>query len=170
MTTSGRARKPARQQVAETGTTPDGDFLPTAAASGEPLQSAAPVSGEAAARDDEQELRREIEQTREQLGETVEQLAAKADVKAQARAKAAELTGQVKGKTAMARQKASAAGGTAKAQVQARAVPVWEKAPEPVRRNVAKGASTAKQRRVPLAAAAATMIALYLALRWWRKR
>ena len=42
--------------------------------------------------DDPEELRQEIEQTREQLGETVEQLAAKADVKARAKDKAAELT------------------------------------------------------------------------------
>ena len=141
---------------------------------------------------DEQQLREEIEQTREQLGETVEQLAAKADVKGRARAKVAGLTGRVKastaqvrakatdrgagmrgqvaGKTVMARQKAAAAGGTAKTQLQARAAPVWEAAPEPVRRTVVKGASAAKQRRVPLMAAAATLAAGYLVLRWWRKR
>jgi Protein of unknown function (DUF3618) len=139
---------------------------------------------------DERQLREEIEQTRERLGETVEQLAAKADVKGRARAKVAGLTGRVKGSTArvrakagergagvrgqvagkslMARQKAAAAGGTAKAQLQARAVPVWEAAPEPVRRTVVKGASAAKQRRVPLMAAAATLAAGYLVL--WRKR
>jgi len=41
------------------------------------------------------EVRQEIEQTRERLGETVDQLAAKADIKA--RAKAAEVSGQVRG-------------------------------------------------------------------------
>lgn len=46
----------------------------------------------AAIPDDEQALRREIEQTREQLGETVEQLVGKADV----RARATQLTGRVK--------------------------------------------------------------------------
>jgi hypothetical protein len=142
--------------------------------------------------EDEQELRREIAQTREQLGETVEQLAAKADVKARAKAKVADLAGRMKvgmaqvrakaaergarvrrqgaGKTVMARQKAAAVTGTAKTGFQARAVPVWQKAPEPVRRTVAQGAGAAKQRRVPLMVAAATLIAVLLALRWWRKR
>jgi hypothetical protein len=141
---------------------------------------------------DEQELRQEIEQTREQLGEAVEQLIAKADLKGRARAKAARLTKRVKGSTArvrtkaaergagmrsqvagktmMVRQKAAAAGGTAKAQLQARAAPVWEATPEPVRRTVVKGASVAKERRVPLMATAAALTAGYLGLRWWKKR
>jgi hypothetical protein len=141
---------------------------------------------------DEQELRQEIEQTREQLGETVEQLVAKTDLKGRARAKAAGLTGRVKGSTArvrakaaergagmrsqaagktlIARQKAAAAGGTARTQLQAGAAPMWGAAPEPVRRAAVKGVSVAKQRRVPLMAAAATLIGGYLALRWWRKR
>ena len=38
-----------------------------------------------------EEIQQEIEQTREHLGQTVEELAAKADVKARARAKATEL-------------------------------------------------------------------------------
>jgi len=141
---------------------------------------------------DEQELRQEIEQTRDQLGETVEQLVAKTDLKGRARAKAARLTkrvkasaaqvrakaadrgsgmfGHVAGTTAMARQKAAAAGATAKSQLQARAAPVWEATPEPVRRTAVKGASVAKERRVPLMAAAAAVIAGYLGLRWWRRR
>jgi hypothetical protein len=44
---------------------------------------------------DERELRRDIERTRERLGVTVEQLVGKADVRAKAKAKAAELTGRV---------------------------------------------------------------------------
>jgi alanyl-tRNA synthetase len=141
---------------------------------------------------DEAELRQEIEQTREQLGETVEELAAKADVKGRARVKAAELAGRAKstaaqartqattrasrvggqlaGRSAVARQKVAAAGGTAKAQLQARAAPVREATPEPVRCVVANGASTAQQRRVPLAVAAVTLIAGYVVFRWWRKR
>lgn len=141
---------------------------------------------------DEAQLRQEIEQTREQLGETVEQLAAKADVKGRARVKTAELAGRMKsqtaqartqaatrassvggqlaGRSAVARQKVVAAGGMAKAQVQAKAAPVREATPEPVRRVVANGASTAQQRRVPLAVAAVTPIAGYLVFRWWRKR
>jgi hypothetical protein len=141
---------------------------------------------------DEQALRQEIEQTREKLGETVGQLVAKTDLKGRARAKAAGLTGRVKGstaqvpakaaqagagmrgqvagKTVMARQKAAAAGGTAKTQLQARVTAVWEAAPEPVRRTVVRGAGVAKQRRVPLMAAAVTLIAGSVALRRWRKR
>ena len=145
--------------------------------------------------EDEQELLQEIGQTREQLGETVEQLVAKADVKGQARAKARELAGRVKGMAAGARAKAAdrgagvqrqvagvqrqVAGKTVMArdkaaagrdQLQARAATAWQAAPEGVRRTVSKGASTANKRRIPLAAAAATLIASCLALRWWRKR
>jgi hypothetical protein len=43
-----------------------------------------------------EELHQEIEQTRQRLGETVDELAAKTDVKARARAKAAELSGRVR--------------------------------------------------------------------------
>jgi hypothetical protein len=42
------------------------------------------------------EIRQEIEKTREQLGQTVEELAAKIDVPARARGKAAEVSGRVK--------------------------------------------------------------------------
>jgi hypothetical protein len=122
----------------------------------------------------------------------VEQLAAKADVKARARAKAGELAGQAKtglaqarakaagrtanarsqvaGKTMAARQKAAAAAGTGRTQLQARVTPVWEAAPQPFRRAVAKGAGTAQQRRVPLAAALAVLIVCYVAARRSRKR
>ena len=43
-----------------------------------------------------EELRHEIEQTRQRLGETVDELAAKADLKARARAKAVEVSGRVR--------------------------------------------------------------------------
>jgi len=56
------------------------------------------------------EIQQEIEQTRERLGQTVEELAAKADVKARARAKAdevkaraAEASGRVKQSQAVRR-------------------------------------------------------------------
>jgi hypothetical protein len=42
------------------------------------------------------EIRLEIEETRQRLGETVDELAAKADVKARARAKVTEVSGQVR--------------------------------------------------------------------------
>lgn len=141
---------------------------------------------------DEQELREDIEQTRERLGETVERLAAKADIKSQARAKAAELAGRMKntaaasrtkaaeragsvrgqltGRTAAVRQQAAVAGRKGKGELQARVAPAWDAAPEPVRRAVAQGASTARQRRVPLAAALMTLILCYVVVRRWRKR
>jgi len=126
-------------------------------------------------------VRQEIERTREQLGETVEQLAAKTDVKgkaaataararAQAAAQVSKVRGQLAGRPAAARQKVAAAGATAKTQLQARAAPLRDATPEPVRRAVAKGAGTVKQRRAPLAVAALMLIAGYVALRWWRKR
>jgi Protein of unknown function (DUF3618) len=46
------------------------------------------------------ELRQEIEQTRQSLGETVDELAAKADVKARARAKAAEAKARTRDRVA----------------------------------------------------------------------
>ena len=62
--------------------------------------AAAKDSPERAVPGDADELRQEIERTREQLGETVDQLAAKADVKQQARDKAAELRTQARDKAA----------------------------------------------------------------------
>ena len=50
------------------------------------------------------ELRQEIEQTRQSLGETVDELAAKADMKARARAKAAEMSGRVRRSQAVRRR------------------------------------------------------------------
>jgi len=87
-------------------------------------------------------------------------------VRAKTAERGAEVRGQAAGKTALARQKAAAA----KDRLQARAAGVWQAAPDGVRRTVANGASTASQRRVPLAVAAATLIAGYLAFRWWRRR
>jgi hypothetical protein len=184
MTTSRPARKPAERRAA--GQVP-GDGAP---------RTAPQADADAGPPDDIQELREEIEQTREQLGETVEQLAAKADVKARARNKAAELTGRVKDKTSQARihaaarvgsahdhlasktggttQRAMSVGSEAKEQlsgrVRAAAAPVWEAMPEGVQQAVAKGASSARQRRAPLAVAAGALISGCLAVRWWRKR
>lgn len=163
-----------------------------AVAAGRAAETGPPANAEHRPPADADKLRQEIERTREQLGETVEQLAAKADVKGRARAKAAELAVRVKDEAAQARargatqagavrgqladrsagvrQKAVAVGGTAKTQLRARAAGVREAAPEPLRRTVAGGASTAQQRRIPLAVAAVTLIAGYVALRWWRKR
>ncbi len=149
-----------------------------------------------AAPDDAGQLEQEIERTREHLGETVQELAARMDLKSVARAKAAEVTGRVKsttvqvrengaaraesvrsqvvGQFATARQKAISAGATGKdqlrGQVAAVGAPVWEATPEPVRRAVTKGASTARERWMPLTVAAGVLIVGYLALRQWRRR
>jgi Protein of unknown function (DUF3618) len=191
MTTSGPARKPpGRQAGPGTGRAaahpPDDD---TAAAT-------SPADAQGGPPDDVQDLQREIEQTREYLGETVEQLVAKTDVKARAHDKAAELTGQVKGKASRARtqaavragkardrlaskatdtgQRAKSAGAAVKDQLPGRAAcagaPVWQAMPEPVRQAVAKGASTARQHRLPLAVAAGVLMAGYLIIRRWRRR
>lgn len=192
MSSSGRAGKPA-QPVAEADTTSNGGQPAGGPASRgtpgtDPQASAgavpAPPRGQAAeamtAADsqpaaeerpvDEAGLRQEIERTREQLGETVEQLAAKTDVQGRVRAKAAELAGRAKSTTAQARAQVAAQFGNVRGQLQARAAPVREATPEPLRRAMAKGASTAQQRRVPLAMAAVTLIAGYVAFWWWRKR
>ncbi|MBV9382143.1 MAG: DUF3618 domain-containing protein, partial [Streptosporangiaceae bacterium] len=153
---------------------------------------AAQGSASPAAADDAEQLKQEIERTREQLGATVEQLAAKADVKARARGKAAELAGRMKntvagtreqaltrtgnlrgqlaGTAGMARQKAITAGQAGKGQLQQRIAPVREALPDPVGQAVAKGAGTARQHRVPLAVAAAVLIVGLLAFRQWRNR
>jgi hypothetical protein len=43
-----------------------------------------------------QELEQEIDRTREHLGETIDELAGKADLKARARARAADVSGRVR--------------------------------------------------------------------------
>jgi Protein of unknown function (DUF3618) len=134
----------------------------TVEADAQPAAEEGPVDGA--------ELRQEIERTREQLGETVEQLAAKTDVKRRARAKATELAGRARRTAAQARTQAATQVSNVRGQLQAKAAPVREATPEPVRRAVAQGASAAQERRVPLAVAAVTLIAGYLVFRWWRKR
>lgn len=166
--------------------------MSTSSEAGDHAEAGAQAGQEPAASDDVQQLQREIERTREQLGETVEQLAARADIKGRARDKAAEVSGQVKAKgdqarqeaaakaasvlgqladkTATARQKAQSAGEAGKGQLQKQVAPVWEAAPDPVRQAVAKGAGTARQRRVPLAAAVGVLVLGYLVVRQWRRR
>lgn len=120
--------------------------------------------------DDEQQVQQEIEQTREHLGDTVEQLAAKADVKATARKKAAKLAGRMESTTSRARQQAAARADSVRGQIAAAGAPAWEATPEGIRRAVTKGASNAKERRVPLAVAAGALLLACMAVRRWRKR
>jgi hypothetical protein len=196
MTTSDHGSNSAARHAAETGMAPSAAPPPDAAA-GDDTTEMTPHAGRVTGPpEDIQELRQEIEDTREQLGDTVQRLAAKTDVKARARYKAAELTQKVKGKASQTQAQATASAGNARSQVaekteaarqhvmpavnagkdqlQARAAavgtPVWEATPEPVRQAVAKGASTIRQRRAPLAVAASALLAGYLAVRWWRRR
>jgi Protein of unknown function (DUF3618) len=180
MTTSGGTRKPGSRPAAEADTL-NAEQPPGPAAADDTTEIARQADAAPTDPEDAQQLRQEIERTRGQLGETVEELAARADVKSRARSKAAELSGRVKSRTSQAKKKFGAragdvrsqlAGKTAAAQKRAAAVgtPVWEATPEPVRQAAAKGASTAKQRRVPLAAAAGLFIAGYLVIRWWGRR
>ncbi|MFF4014863.1 DUF3618 domain-containing protein [Streptomyces sp. NPDC001843] len=120
-----------------------------------------------------EELRAQVEQTRHELGDTVEALAEKADLKDQARQKAAavkeqtaataaELTGQAKAKAAEAAHVLQDKTAQAAGQVRARAEQadrMWqERAPEPVRDN-----------RTVLIAAGAGLLVACLLLRRRRK-
>lgn len=157
----------------------------------------APLTGRVVAPpNDPKALQAEIERTREQLGETVQELASRVDVKKRARAKAAELSGRMKTSTVQARQNAVARVGNVRGQVTNRTAatrqraasggaggreqlrnraaavgtPVWQATPEPVRRVVTKGANGARERWMPIAAAAGVLIVGYLAVSQLRKR
>lgn len=119
---------------------------------------------------DVQQVRQETGQTREQAGGTVGRLAATADVTARPRDKAAGLAGRVKSTARRARQQAAARTESVRGQVAAAGAPVWEAAPEEIRRAVTKGAGNAMERRVPLAVAAAAFGFVWLAVRRWRRR
>lgn len=145
-----------------------------------------------AAPDNPDELMAEIERTREELGDTVEALAAKADVKARAQQRAAEVSGQLKGrvdevkaglasKAGQTRQAVAEGGKTVLGASQPTAqrlgqraaqtgTSVWAAAPEPVRSGARRVARTADQHRVPaIAIAGATVLAGWLAVRWLRR-
>ena len=196
MITSDNGSSPAARHAADTGMAPSAR-PPHDAAAGDDTTEVTPHAGSVTGPpDDIQELRQEIEETREQLGDTVQRLAAKTDVMARARYKAVELTQKVKGKASQTQAQAAASAGNARSQVaekteaarqhfmpavdagkeqlQARAAavstPVWEATPEPVRQAVAKGASTIRQRRAPLALGACALVAACLAVMWWRRR
>ena len=165
--------------------------MSTSGQAGDPSEAASQAGPEQAA-GDAQQLQREIERTREQLGATIEQLAARADIKGRARDKATEVSGQVKtkadqarqeaaakaesvlgqlaDKTATARQRAQSVGETGRERIRRQVAPVWDAAPDPVRQAVAKGASGARQRRVPLAVAAGVLVLGFLVVRRWKKR
>jgi hypothetical protein len=100
------------------------------------------------------EIQQEIEQTREHLGETVEELAAKADVKARARAKAAEMKARAQAKAT--EMKARAQGKATEVSGQLRQTQLVQ--------------NQTVQRRWPLAAAAAGAMIIGAAVLVWRRR
>jgi Protein of unknown function (DUF3618) len=106
-------------------------------------QEAPPGAAAGGPPDDPEELKQEIERTREQLGETVEALAAKADVKAQAQAKAGQVAERLKSRAAQARRQAAA---TTTGQLQGR------------------------ERRVQLVVAAGAVVLAWLLITRWRQR
>jgi Protein of unknown function (DUF3618) len=155
------------------------------------------VGGVAAAPpDNPEELKQEIERTREQLGETVEALAAKADVKAQARAKASQVTGRLRSRTAQARQRAAATTGRLRRQLAGKSAGPRQKAAsmrgpaadrarqqaavaaerlskvklDPVQRVAARAAATGRERRVQLVMAAGAVVLAWLLIARWRQR
>lgn len=125
MSAAAQPDEPAGRQPAEAVTSPDvlADTSPDVLAE-PPAQATAGHSSP----DDPQQLKEEIERTRDDLGETVQQLAAKTDVKAIARDKAAEVTGRAQDSL------------------------------ERVRRVVTKGTTTAREYRAPLALAGVSVI------------
>jgi hypothetical protein len=124
-------------------------------------EHSAPSQGDAS--EDKQAILDDIDQTREQLGETVEALAAKTDVKARAEQKAAELAGSLKEKVGV-----PVAGQVSRVRQSAAAA--WDQAPEPVQRQARRGAATLQAHRGQAVAAAAAVLAGWLAVRALRRR
>jgi hypothetical protein len=112
---------------------------------------------------DKQAILDDIDRTREQLGETVEALAAKADVKARAEQKAAELAGSLKEKVGV-----PVAGQVSRVRQSTAAA--WDQAPEPVQRQAKRSAAAFQAHRGQVVAAAATVLAGWLAVRAFRRR
>lgn len=107
----------------------------------------------------QQALTEDIDRTRQELGETVEALVARADVKARARDKTAEVAGRVSSTASQAKEQAAARVGAASAA-----------APEPVRRAASRAASIAQQRQVLVAVAVGgALLAGWLTVRQRRR-
>ena len=110
----------------------------------------------------------EIQATREELAETVAALAANADVKAQMRDKAREVSGNLRGRATQMTQSARSAAGPRTGQVRDRAsaagTTVKQAIPAPAQRAVSRAAMAARDKRAPVAAAGAA--AAVLAAGW----
>jgi ElaB/YqjD/DUF883 family membrane-anchored ribosome-binding protein len=118
------------------------------------------------------ELRQEIEETREELGATVAAIAEKADVKAQAKAKADAGKAQAKEKAdaakAQAKEMADAAKAQAKEKVDAAKGELHQKQDE-AKAKVGEAGGQIRERPFPTAAVA-TGLLVSLALLWWWRR
>lgn len=134
-------------------------------------------------------LREQVERTRDELGTTVEALAAKADVKAHAKVKAAEIKEQAVVVTDGIRESTAHAARLVKdktpdpvldkasqaaAQVHDTATRVGrlavERTPEPVREKAGAAAILARGKRAPLIGAATALVAVLLLRRSRRRR
>lgn len=138
------------------------------------------------------ELMAEIERTRAELGDTVDALAAKADVKARAQQRTAEVSGQLKGwvdevkagltsRAGQTRQAVTERGKTvlgasqptaqrARQRAAQASTSAWQAAPEPVQNGARRVARTVDEHRIPaIAIAGATVLAGWLAIRWLRR-
>ena len=113
----------------------------------------------------------EIERTREQLGETVEALVAKADVKARAKERTAQLSQTLKDKTAQAKEQTTARVGQARGRLAGK-TPDAKTVTEPVQRaarHVKQHAATPAGGLVAAAAAGAVVLG-FIVIRRRRRR
>jgi hypothetical protein len=84
-------------------------------------------------------------------------------VKSRAQAKAAAISGRVKGTAVQVRDNAAARAKSVRSQVE-------QATPEPVRRAVTKGAQGARERWIPITVVTGILAIGYLALSQWRRR
>jgi hypothetical protein len=113
----------------------------------------------------EEALAEEIEHTRQQVGETVEALAAKADVKARAQRRAAEVTGHLRGKARAAKDKVAGRAGD-RAAAAGRGVREATRAPQ---RSAGQAVATAREHGGQVAVAVAAVVLAWLAARRLRR-
>ncbi len=139
---------------------------------------------------DPRSLTEEIERTREELGAAVEALAARADIKARARAKAADVSGrltraasgvkaelsvgawqlrsELADRIAAAVQTVLSVRGPVRQQADQAGTTVWAATPEPVQRAAKRAAGSARQHSMSLAVTAA-LLAGWLIVAWRRR-
>jgi hypothetical protein len=117
---------------------------------------------------EEEALAEEIERTREHLGETVEALAAKADVKARAEHRAAEVKASLRDKAHVAKDKVTGQAGELRKEAAAKTARAKEMTPPQVQRSAGQAMDIVRGHRGKAAAgalAAAVVILAWLAVR-----